>query len=160
VSEGDYRMLEVLASYSSRNAGDSAGMYLSVECADELPFEPAQAVPLRGAFAGMAEAWAGVAASVKQDCGVWNVPASAPHENEPVRSDIPTLVLAGQFDPITPPAYGRQAAETLTRSTFVEFPGYGHAVLDYGCPMDVVLAFLADPSAPVDVSCAGQMTSF
>ena len=44
--------------------------------------------------------------SVK-DCDIWKAPAAEPGVAEPVRSAVPTLVLAGRFDPITPPEWGR-----------------------------------------------------
>jgi pimeloyl-ACP methyl ester carboxylesterase len=84
--------------------------------------------------------------------------APAPPEfNEPVVSDVPALVLADEYDPITPPADSRAAAETLSSSTFVEFPGLGHgAVFSAPCPEAVYKSFLADPSAP-DTSCVAGM---
>lgn len=41
-------------------------------------------------------------------------------ENEPVRSDAPALVLAGEFDPDTPPDWGRQILESMPRAYYVE----------------------------------------
>ena len=72
-------------------------------------------------------------------------------ENEPVASDIPTLVLAGEYDPITPPAWGELASNGLENSFFLEFPGLGHGVsLEGGCPLGIILAFLDEPSVNPD----------
>jgi pimeloyl-ACP methyl ester carboxylesterase len=79
-------------------------------------------------------------------------------ENQPVTSDIPTLVLAGEYDPITPPEYGRTAAQALASSFFYELPGLGHGVsADNGCAMGLMLDFLAEPAAEPDAACVAEM---
>src|SRR5688572_4856625 len=50
-------------------------------------------------------------------CNEWPVDPTAPDFNEPVQSEIPALVLAAQYDPITPPATTERVAENLSRST-------------------------------------------
>jgi len=157
VARGDYRMISTLASYSSRNAGEAIGMYLSVQCRDEGAFNPPEAiVPVR-TFRVLDEDARETVRSFSEDCQTWGVPASPPVENAPVVSDLPTLVLAGQFDPITPPSNGRRAAETLWRSTFIEFPGVGHGALVSECARSIMAAFFDDPEAPVDQSCVVTM---
>jgi hypothetical protein len=91
-------------------------------------------------------------------CEDWEVAPAGQIENQPVRSDIPTLVLAGEYDPITPPAWGQMVASDLSRSYFFEFPGVGHgaSVADV-CPLKVTLAFLNDPNVSPDSSCIAQM---
>jgi pimeloyl-ACP methyl ester carboxylesterase len=91
-----------------------------------------------------------------KDLGVAPAP---PGFNDPVHSDIPTLVLSGEYDPVTPPAQSKHATETLSHSTFVEFPGMGHAEVFAvpECPEIIFRAFLAGPTAPVDTSCAAAM---
>jgi pimeloyl-ACP methyl ester carboxylesterase len=65
--------------------------------------------------------------------------------------------MAGQFDPITPPSYGRLAAQSLSRAHFVEFPAMGHATLYPGCPTQIVAAFLDAPQQAPDTSCVATM---
>jgi pimeloyl-ACP methyl ester carboxylesterase len=91
-----------------------------------------------------------------KDFGVAPAPSGF---NDAVHSDIPTLVLAGEYDPVTPPEQGKHAAETLSHSTYVEFPGMGHGEVFAGpeCPEIVFRAFLAAPPAPVDTSCVAAM---
>lgn len=79
-------------------------------------------------------------------------------ENEAIRSDIPTLVLAGEYDPITPPAWGQLVATNLSQAIYLEFPGLGHAVSTTDdCPQGITLAFFADPAATPDASCIADM---
>jgi pimeloyl-ACP methyl ester carboxylesterase len=79
--------------------------------------------------------------------------------NDPVRSDLPTLVFGDEYDPVTPPEQSRHASETLSHSTFVEFPGLGHGAVfaTPECPEIIFRAFLADPTAPVDTKCVLSM---
>jgi pimeloyl-ACP methyl ester carboxylesterase len=73
---------------------------------------------------------------------------------EPVVSDVPALIFAGQFDPITPSAWGQLAAETLSNSFFYEFPNLGHGVMDSDrCALEIGLQFLDDPTTEPDVCC-------
>ena len=69
----------------------------------------------------------------------------------------PTLVFAGEFDPITPPALGKAAATTLSNSTLLVFREYTHGVFGPGCPMEVAAAVLAAPTEAVDRTCVEQL---
>jgi hypothetical protein len=75
-------------------------------------------------------------------------------ENQVVSSNIPTLILTGRFDPITPPEWGAETAQTLPRSYVVEFPNSGHWQVRYGrCPLGIMLTFVEDPLNAPDESC-------
>jgi pimeloyl-ACP methyl ester carboxylesterase len=86
-------------------------------------------------------------------CELWDLPA-APLDGEPVQSDTPTLVLAGGYDPITPPAWGKATVETLGTSYYYEFPAAGHSVASQSdCALQIQAAFLANPGAAPGASC-------
>lgn len=73
---------------------------------------------------------------------------------QPVTSTIPTLILAGEYDPTTPPASRRLAAQTLSRSYFFLFPGTGHGVVGrVSCATSMFLAFLELPTEKPDTTC-------
>ncbi|MDE2835888.1 MAG: alpha/beta fold hydrolase [Chloroflexota bacterium] len=138
----------------------SVGMYYSTQCQNEIAFALEErltaSVAANPLFARMQDPEGTFARDVLESCRTWDVPASRAVENEPVRSDIPTLVLAGEFDPITPPALGMAVAANLSNVTFIEFPSIGHGVLNEGdCGRDVVVAFLDGDDAP-DASCASE----
>jgi pimeloyl-ACP methyl ester carboxylesterase len=70
-----------------------------------------------------------------------------PRENQTIHSDIPTLVLAGEGDPITPPDWGRMVAADLAHAWFHEFPAQGYWVArSSSCAVQMALAFWDDPS--------------
>jgi len=53
----------------------------------------------------------------RQECPMWQTRFAAADENAPVASDIPTLVMTGEFDAATPIEFGRRIASTLSRPT-------------------------------------------
>ena len=62
-------------------------------------------------------------------CPVWRVPAAPAAERQPVKSAVPTLLLSGAYDWLTPPAWGREAARHLSQSRHVVFRAQGHGVV-------------------------------
>jgi len=100
------------------------------------------------------------AQSVVSLCAQWPVPRLPAQAAQPVHSDVPTLVLEGAFDPITPPAYGQLAAQTLSHSVTVEFPDRGHGVLRDDCPRSIVNAFIQRPDRAPDSQCAASLRPF
>ena len=92
-----------------------------------------------------------------QQCPVWDVPAR-PDLSAPAVSDADVLIMEGQFDAATAPAWVDAATPHLSNAQVVEFPFTGHDVLDKSqCAKDVMYAFLDDPSSPVDGSCAAEI---
>lgn len=163
LEQDDTSTLALLATNNLANgAFFSYGMHLSVQCNEEVPFTDEAAVTAAAASDPrlvdfFAEA-SNIGPAIYPICGMWQSGTADPVENEPVTSDLPTLVMAGQYDPITPPEWGVGAARTLPNSTYVEFPGVGHgASLSGDCPEAVALAFIDDPLAELDRSCVNTM---
>lgn len=74
--------------------------------------------------------------------------------HDPVESDIPTLLLTGLNDTQTAASWGPLAAETLENGTALVFPEAGHGVLQFSdCAVDIGIAFIEDPEAPLDTRC-------
>ena len=130
----------------------SFGMHYSVQCDEEVPFSTpdelaaaTQAYPEYRSISGP---------GIFDLCRTWGSLPSEPVENQPVASDVPTLVLSGEFDPITPPRWGELAAETLRHSFYFELSGAGHgASLTEECPRSILLAFFDDPATKPEASC-------
>ncbi len=138
----------------------SVGMYFSTQCSDETPFTSQEAIAASIAasplFARIQDSEGTYAQDAFDTCALWDVQPSPLVESEPVRSDIPTLILAGEFDPITPPSHGMAVAANLSNATFVEFPAVGHGILLEGdCAKSIILAFLDGEDAP-DTSCVAE----
>ncbi len=137
----------------------SVGMYYSVECGEEVPFSNRQLVDAEEKkYSDIQGARRGSGSDLFTICGAWDVPAAPPIENQPVLSDVPTLVLSGNYDPITPPAWGRAVADRLTHGHFFEFPGTGHGVsVSTDCGKKLVQKFLSDPSADPTENCVDHL---
>jgi pimeloyl-ACP methyl ester carboxylesterase len=91
-------------------------------------------------------------------CDIWRVSRSKTIENQAVSSDIPTLVLAGRYDPVTNTKWGELAASTLSNSFFYTFPNAAHGVFLSGdCPVNIVQEFLNNPNAEPDSSCISEI---
>jgi pimeloyl-ACP methyl ester carboxylesterase len=135
----------------------SDGMYASVGCRERAPFTDLGALE-----SGMVALDPDIARATSgqeyvDDCEVWAVHPADAVQNEPVVSEVPTLVLAGELDPITPPAWGELAAASLSRSTFVLVPGIGHGATPEPCPASIIVAFLAAPETPPATGCVGGL---
>ena len=132
------------------------GLQQSVDCAEELPFNDEariraayQTEPLATHLGFPDDLWSW--------CEVWDVAALGTIENRPVRSDIPTLLTSGGYDPVTPPARARTAAKELSRAYLFDFPNVGHGSVWQNwhdpCPAAIASQFLHDPTREPDASC-------
>lgn len=136
--------------------GDSTGMFNTVECYEEVHFNSLGAAYTLSANlpSQLRESQLLSVESMFDTCSLWGVAISSELETQAVISDIPTLILSGSFDPVTPPAWGRLAAEHLSHSFFYEFPHGGHSLLDSGdCAVSIGLAFIDDPTSAPESTC-------
>jgi len=150
---GDYTDLLPLVKENQGPSSSSWGMRYSVWCSEESPFEnadriAAQLSPALG-LGGIDESTAS-----PDVCRAWKVAPAPAVENEAVKSDIPTLIFAGEFDPDTPPDWGRRLLESMPNARYVEFRGRSHGAGFNACGADLVMAFLRAPVSPFPADCA------
>jgi pimeloyl-ACP methyl ester carboxylesterase len=159
VRQGNADVLTPLTDLALQSfVGISEGMNYSVQCREEAPFnDPAEVAAAQASIPAPLRAFSYTATF--QICSFWGAGDADPIETQPVRSDIPTLLLAGEYDPITPPSSGRLAAQTLTQSFMYEFPGLGHGVTASPCPASIAAAFVDDPAIEPDTSCIQELHS-
>ena len=135
---------------------DAVGMYNSVMCNEEAVFTAG--VPVSDDI--LVEVAARSAHEQLAVCAFWRSGRADPVENLPVVSDIPTLLLSGEFDVWTPSLWARAAVKHLSRGQFIVFPGEGHAFgLDNVCARSIFVAFLGDP-AQVLPACVTAVSPF
>ncbi len=141
----DYRFLAEKARGAYLDGGDSdfaEGMQFSVGCNEEFPFYAETPVPKSSAlFNGWVESdfylWA---------CPLWPSGRAEARENQPVETDIPVLMLSGDYDPITPADWAKATLPYLAKGHHLLFRGIGHDVVDStDCGGEVVADFLANP---------------
>ena len=158
LARGDSGALKGYAESKLSPGGYAWGMRYSVWCREEMPFQDRRKIAAQSRRRDGLNGFK-IQGALPAICDAWGVPPAARVENEPVTSDIPTLILAGEYDSYTPPAWARLAARTLRRSHFYELPGMGHGV-GFGsrCAREAVAAFLNDPTRPPQVDCLAAMT--
>ncbi|MEM9049208.1 MAG: alpha/beta hydrolase [Pseudomonadota bacterium] len=138
----------------------SYGMQAAVNCNDDFAwYEEAR---LREAIAAHPRLrnWLGIGLIVPACQGWPNRPRESGF-SEPVVSDVPTLMLVGRHDPVTPPAYARLALETLSRGQLHIVPGASHSVMDAApCARTLTARFVADPASTLPDLCAARDAGF
>ena len=143
---------EFLSEYDKINVG----MQHAVQCEEEVPFVTQAAIDevlkQRPEYAPLASR------GIVELCKAWGASPAAPQENQPVSSDVPTLVVSGEFDPVTPPAWAEDAARTLSKSFYFNVPRAGHgSTLTEDCPRSILLAFLDNPAQQPDMTCLAAL---
>lgn len=132
------------------------GMYAAVSCADSGQYESlSEATAALGAVREDLRAF-GEAEARSAFAACRTLPAIAPRGNatSPVTASVPTLLLGGEVDPITPAAYATRAGTGLSNAQVVVVPGGAHGLVDT-CGTDLKARFL-EAAGPVDASCATQ----
>lgn len=83
-----------------------------------------------------------------------------PLEAQAVDTEVPTLILVGDFDPITRPSHAKQLKNNISSAYLYEFPGTGHSVAaSASCGMEIANNFLNNPFEEPDASCIATMMS-
>jgi pimeloyl-ACP methyl ester carboxylesterase len=164
VYDGDYGLMTQLTSQKLLfYEAISRGMEYSVICAEDLiertpedVLEIVRALPEQ--LRSDVEQELAIKYGIFGICENWPVEQAEPSFKDPLISDIPTLVLEGELDPVTPPEYGRRVAGNLSNSYFFEFPGFGHAGESTSeCALRITAAFIEDPLAKPDAACVAEM---
>ena len=134
------------------------GMYLSVTCAEDVPFinqEEAAKLNAGNPFGNYR------VFQQMRACGMWPHGEIPPDFLGPVSSNAPVLIFSGNLDPVTPPKYGEEVARHLPNSRHVVITEAGHGVdglQDAGCIDRIAIEFLDKGDAKnLDVSCVARM---
>ena len=118
LAEGD---AEAAAPLAQRNVDDvdraSEGLHLSIDCAEEAPFNDDERIAAALARRPAPRALRAVRRIPRGLRAVGASPHSPSTENAPVTSAIPTLLTTGGYDPVTPTAFAESTAETSRRRT-------------------------------------------
>lgn len=133
----------------------AAGFFLSVTCTEDAPYLDLEA-GLRSAstFAGDYRLREQTSA-----CAQWprgSVPAS---HRQLLQSDIPTLLLSGELDPVTPVSGALEVAATLPRGRSVILRNNGHPIGNAEACIGRMIGALivSGRAADIDASCAARI---
>jgi pimeloyl-ACP methyl ester carboxylesterase len=159
-AQGDWKPLaETAVSYAQGLTSDiNQGYFLSVTCAEDLPFIRDGEIPaaVAGTFLGDFRI-----RNQRAACAGWPAAKVPESFRKPVVSDVPSLVIAGELDPATPPEDGAEAVRTLRHSRYVLVPGAGHnldGLTGQECVNTLWIKTIEDGSVDrLDTSCVAKM---
>ncbi|MFL6194274.1 MAG: alpha/beta hydrolase [Thermoanaerobaculia bacterium] len=130
------------------------GLTFSVTCAEDLPFIAEKMIPGKtvGTYLGDYRIRQQQAA-----CGVWPRGKVAADFHEPVRSNLPVLLISGERDPVTPPELAEQAARFMTNHLHVVVKRGSHGAAGE-CTDTLIRHFIDRASVQgLDPSCAAAV---
>jgi pimeloyl-ACP methyl ester carboxylesterase len=134
----------------------SHGMFFSVVCAEDAPFITDEDITrqAKGTWFG-----AQMVRDMLEPCKVWPKGTVPEGYREPVTSSVPTLLLSGELDPVTPPSWGEEAKKTLGNSLHVVVPGVGHNTVVLGCVQSLMADFVKQGSLEgLKPACGSDLT--
>ena len=152
---GDYQPFATAALESSFGIQQALrfGLLMSAVCGEDVHRIREEEIvrETRGTFLGDLRVRTQMAA-----CAEWpRRPLSAGY-TDPVRSDVPTLLVSGAYDPSTAARWGDDAVRTLSNALHLVLPG-AHAARSE-CVDRITLEFLDRASVQgLDTSCIGRM---
>ncbi len=152
--------LPFISLFPTKNSYDdfiAEGLYLCVTCTEDVPFISNKEVDslTTGTFMGDYRVEQQIAA-----CNNWTK-GTVPHDYfMPLQSTIPTLVVSGYFDPVTPPSMAKQIVKTLPNSFLITIPTMSHVfegLSNPECFDKIVVDFFNKPDTMPNIGCINQM---
>src|SRR5690348_1672107 len=154
-AHGNYAPLMGQSKILSGDLSESmqGGMQLSVICTEDAPLmkpRPQDSDLLLGTE---------LIDSLLAECKAWPHGPMPRDFHAPFRSSIPTLLISGERDPVTPPGYADEVLKGLSDGRSLVVKGLGHAEPMYaGCMPDLVDQFVTrlEPKK-LDVRCLDKL---
>ena len=149
--EGNYQPLASLALvFEPERPIIDSGMMASVLCAEDMRLTKSANATSR--FNNQ------IHDLLKPICNFWPQGDIPNDYFTPVNSDVPTLLLSGALDPVTPPKYAWEASATLSNTQHVVVAGVGHGVATQGCVPEIIASFFSNPTpADVNAGCTANL---
>jgi pimeloyl-ACP methyl ester carboxylesterase len=150
-------LVKAIAAYRrALDSGLTFATHLSVMCTEDFPrMDPARAARDDRNTALRDYRVAQLAAA----CGEWVRGTPPKGFADPVRSDVPALLVSGALDPNTNETWGAEAARHLSRGTHIVIPNLSHGFSSVReCGGTFVAQFIAQGSAEgIDFSCKDRI---
>ncbi len=124
------------------------GMELSVLCSEDYPFIDTSADYSDTLMGNL------MLEIVDLQCKVWPHDPAPEGFHLPVVSDVPVLLMSGERDPVTPPHYAAQTAETFPNSLNLVAQGQSHSVMKNVCLRNITTEFINKGTVEdIDIAC-------
>ncbi|HEX7719157.1 MAG TPA: alpha/beta hydrolase, partial [Woeseiaceae bacterium] len=133
----------------------SIGMHNAVVCTEDAPlFDPdsVDRAALDATYMGPVQLDA-----LEAICSVWPAGVLDDGLHVPLSTDLPVLLLSGDADPVTPPAFAELAAADMSNSRHLVGKDQGHGQADRPCIPEIMADFVARASvADLDEQCLAE----
>ena len=130
----------------------AAGFFLSVTCTEDIPYLSSNADQMAlDTFGGNYRL-----EQQRRACNEWRRGTVSQAHRQPAKSDIPTLLLSGELDPVTPPSGGDEVLRYLSSGRHIVIRNNGHPIGNAErCIGAMIAQFLDRASADgLDTRCA------
>lgn len=141
---------------TSLSASLALGMHNSVVCAEDLPYVEEETIDRQA----LAQTYMGERQieMLLEICRHWPRGVIDPDFREPLDTDVPVLLLSGEYDPVTPPAWGDIATAQFDNARHLIGPGQGHGLAPQGCLPRVIAEFVEAASvADLAAECVARL---
>lgn len=154
---GDYSFVLNFVQLMGDARSDMAdAMYMTVVCSQHGDTSEG-ALRFAGVVQRLADSATEDARTILEVCRSWRIGLLDRSLVQPVKSDIPTLLLSGSFDPITPPAHAERVAANLSRAQTVTFARGTHGqAFTQPCANRLIAEFLDRPERRAAADCANE----
>jgi pimeloyl-ACP methyl ester carboxylesterase len=146
----DYLPFEKAALILSPGADVSRGVYFTITCSEGVRFITKDDVvnETRGTYVGAERVTRHI-----QACQDWPRGDIAPSYIDPVKSDVPVLMISGEVDGSSPTWFGESAVKFLSKGRQLKIRYLGHQ-MEGPCLRDIFTNFIASGSSrAVDGTC-------
>jgi hypothetical protein len=134
------------------------GMYLSVTCAEDVPFidvTAAHAADRRTIFGDYR------VLEQKRACENWPRGKIGSNYRKPVVSDVPVMFITGSMDPVTAPRWADELAKGFRNHVMISVSEQGHGPIglsNIDCEDNLMILFMSDlPITDIEKACLATM---
>ncbi|NNK87503.1 MAG: alpha/beta fold hydrolase [Flavobacteriaceae bacterium] len=141
--------------FDKPSGGTGIGMRLSVWCSEEFPFNDEEIINTE-TYKYPEVSGLSPAVFDSEICKIWGVKPASPLENQAVLSDIPVLLISGEYDNETPPKWAINMRKNLKNSHHLIFKGWKHTpTTNWGnqCAMQAANDFFNNPGVKPHPDC-------
>ena len=136
-------------------------------CAEDVPFFPSGLRTLGPPTVGPRSAASqnpptlmgdALVQAALQQCKIWPAGEVPADFHSLFESQVPVLILSGEYDPVTPPAYGKRALLQYPQGRHLIGAGQGHGLSSRGCMPKVLDRFIsAGTTLDLDAGCLDRL---
>ncbi len=151
----DFRALSGLIS-AFGDGGMALGAQMSVLCSEDFARISDQDIALETNKGFVGDAFINF---FRNGCSVWPKASLPEIYKQSLSSNVPTLILSGAVDPVTPERWGEKMKELMINSKHLVAANTGHNVGPKGCAPDLMTQFVTQGNLDnIDGSCLDSIS--